>query len=126
MKNQLLTVGDKLLIAAILAIAVLLFFILPRLLVTDGAYVEISSCREVWRTYPLNRDVRFEVHGPLGKTVIQIKNGRARIVSSPCRNKICVNMGSLGQEGGVLVCVPNEVVVRIGNDRVNGLDAVTP
>jgi len=34
-------------------------------------------------------------------------------------------MGEFGTEGGILVCVPNEVAVRVGNERAEGLDAVS-
>jgi hypothetical protein len=120
-----MTVGDKIIVVAVLVLAASLFFIVPRLLVTDGASIEVCSGKDVKGKFSLNQERQFDVMGPLGKTIIQIKGGRASIVSSPCPNKICVSMGSLGKEGGVLVCVPNEVVVRIGTDRADGLDAVT-
>jgi len=126
MTKYSLTVGDKLLIAWIVAVAALLFFMLPRLIVSDGASVEVTVGRELRGKYPLNEDLHLEAPGKLGKTEIEIMNGRVRILSSPCRNKICVNMGSIGREGGVLVCVPNEIVVGIGNNRNDDLDAVSP
>lgn len=112
--------------AAIVSIAALLFLLIPRMIVSDGALVEVSSGRELRGKFPLSEDLRLEAPGPLGKTEIEIMNGQVRILSSPCRNKICVNMGSVGREGGVLVCVPNEVVVGIGYNRSDDLDAVSP
>jgi hypothetical protein len=36
-----------------------------------------------------------------------------------------MHMGDFGSEGGLLACVPNKVVVKVGKERSDGLDAVT-
>jgi len=120
-----ITLGDWALVAAILAVAVSLFFMIPRWVLSGGTEVEVYSSNNIVGRYPLHQDRTVEIPGPLGKTIVRIKEGRARIESSPCPNKICIHMGEFGTEGGILVCVPNEVVVRVGSDRAKGLDAVS-
>ncbi|MBR5273268.1 MAG: NusG domain II-containing protein [Clostridia bacterium] len=44
---------------------------------------------------------------------IEVENGRARVLSSTCPDKICVNCGWLENKGDSAVCLPNKVVVRI-------------
>lgn len=73
----------------------------------------------------LNRDSIINVQGPIGTTVVKISNRQVRILSSPCRDKLCMHMGAIDARGGVLVCVPNEVSVRIVSDENELFDALT-
>jgi hypothetical protein len=123
--RQYLKPGDWVLIAFLIVTAVLSLFLVPRWLVSGATDVEILSRDKLVGKYPLNVDRRLEVQGPLGKTEVSIKKGRVRILSSPCPHKTCVAMGDIGSEGGILVCLPNEVIVRVGNGQPNGLDAVS-
>jgi hypothetical protein len=120
-----MTPADVVLLAATLALAVALFFLMPRWVLSSGSEIEILAHDKVVGRYPLNMDRTIRVAGPLGTTAVEVKDGKARIASSPCPNKICVHMGEFGTEGGVLVCVPNEVVVRVGKEQPNGVDTVS-
>jgi hypothetical protein len=117
--------GDWVLIAFLLATAVLSFFLVPRWLMSGATDVEILSRDKSLRRYPLNKDRQVAVPGPLGISEVTIKEGRVRIQSSPCPHKTCMAMGDIGKEGGILVCLPNEIVVRVGNGQPDGLDAVS-
>lgn len=67
--------------------------------------------------HPAWEDRKFSVGGPLGETVIEIHDGRARIVQSPCGKKICIRAGWLDAAGDVAACVPNRVsIALLGND----------
>jgi hypothetical protein len=123
--RQYLKPADWVLIAFLIATAVLSLFLIPRWLVSGATDVEILSRDKLVGKYPLNADRRVEVQGPLGMTEVSIKKGRVRILSSPCPHKTCMAMVDIGSEGGILVCLPNEVIVRIGNGQPNGLDAVS-
>ncbi len=59
--------------------------------------------------YSLDKNGLYRVEGDLGTTVFEIKDGRVRIVDSPCPNKTCIHMGW----SSPLVCLPNQVVVEI-------------
>jgi hypothetical protein len=49
----------------------------------------------------------------LGDTVIEIGGGGARVVSSPCRNQICVAAMPIYRHGQWIVCLPNQVMARV-------------
>ncbi|MCR4733879.1 MAG: NusG domain II-containing protein [Treponema sp.] len=57
--------------------------------------------------FSLSKDGNYEVQGLLGPTKIQIKDGRVRIVDSPCPNKNCVHQ----RWAPVIACLPNDVLV---------------
>lgn len=121
----LITVADAALILCILVTAVLLGWLSPTLFMFQGTEVEIRAGDRVAGRYSLETDRHVEVEGPLGRTIIEISDGHARIVSSPCRCKVCVKMGTIGREGGAIACVPNRIVVSVGTQRADGLDAVS-
>ncbi|WP_321367865.1 NusG domain II-containing protein [uncultured Desulfuromusa sp.] len=83
---------------------------------SSGARVVVSSGDRVVFVAPLDKDQRVELEGPLGVTVLQIENGAARIISSPCAHKVCIRMGEARHSGDLLACVPNDLVVSIEGD----------
>jgi hypothetical protein len=109
---------------AVLIVAGVLFVFVPLWVLPGGTEVEIHAADKLFGRYPLDSDRIAEVPGPLGKTVVRFDRGRVRVESSPCSDKVCMGMGEVGSEGGLIVCVPNKVVVRVGKARSDGLDAV--
>ena len=120
-----ITVADSILIAGLVALAAGLFVAMPQWVLSGGEDLEIRVENRLVGRYTLDENRVVEVSGPRGKTLVRIKDGRATVVASPCRDKICAGMGEVGREGGIIVCVPNRVVVEVGKGRSNGLDAVT-
>lgn len=99
----------------VVAVLVACSFLLP-LRQTVGARVVVSSDDRIVFVAPLAKAQRVELNGPLGITVLQIEHGGARIISSPCTNKVCMHMGEARHSGDLLACVPNHLVVRIEGD----------
>jgi len=59
----------------------------------------------------------------VNEVMIEIEGNRARIVDSPCRDKLCLRAGWLERPGDVAVCLPQRVIVEIrGTGR--GVDAI--
>jgi len=63
--------------------------------------------------FPLDAVERLSVSGPLGDTVVEIRDGQARVLSSPCANQTCVSAGALSHQGQWAACLPNRVMLRI-------------
>lgn len=120
-----MTPGDAALIALFLVLAALLGVLLPGRLMPGGSDVVIRSDDRVVGRYSLDEDRLVEVSGPMGTTTVRVEQGRARVVSSPCPNKFCVHAGAVGREGGLIVCVPNRVIVTVGKGTPEGVDAVS-
>lgn len=59
--------------------------------------------------YSAKNDGIYKVKGALGITTFEIKDGRVRIIDSPCPNKTCVNQGWHSP----LVCLPNNVIITM-------------
>ncbi len=80
--------------------------------------------------YSASQNGIYIVDGELGQTTFEIKDGRVRIIDSPCPNKTCISQGWHNP----LVCLPNKVMITVENEtgqgrgRSNGeveLDAVS-
>lgn len=123
--RALITPGDAVLIALCLALSVTLSFLLPGLVVSAGSEVVIRSSDRVVGRYSLDENRLIEIPGPIGTTTVRVERGRAWVESSPCPNKVCIHMGTVGREGGLIVCVPNEVIVTVGEGTPEGVDAVS-
>ncbi len=118
------TRADVILIGGIVLLS-LLILMASKFGKPKGSLVEISVRGKVYMKQSLNQDAIVDVPGLLGNTVVKISNQRVSILSSPCRDKICVHMGTIDAHGGVLVCVPNEVSVRVVSDTNETFDALT-
>ena len=88
----------------------------------DWVVIEVDAKRVA--RFPLTTDHVAHVQGPLGTTEVEIKNGRARIVRSPCKLKVCIKSGYIQYADRLSACLPNKVVVRIEGETQRGLDAV--
>jgi hypothetical protein len=75
-------------------------------------FVRIDGEDGSW-IYPLSDTAEVTVDGPLGQTVVELRDGAARIKSSPCPNQMCVRQGKLHAAGQSAACLPNRVVAAI-------------
>jgi hypothetical protein len=84
--------------------------------------VHVRGPGEEW-IFPLEADRVEEVSGPLGLTVVAIRRGEARVLSSPCVEKICVKSGAISRPGQWIACLPNRVIVDIRGGVRKEVDA---
>ncbi len=88
--------------------------------------VEISSNGLFISRLTLQGESRLRVKGTLGESEIEISSGKARIVSSPCLQKVCVHKGWINKPGEVVICAPNRIIVKIiGESENQSVDAVS-
>ena len=56
---------------------------------------------------------QVDIAGPLGTSRIEIGDGRARFLSSPCRSKVCIHAGWLEHTGEAVACLPNRISIQL-------------
>lgn len=79
--------------------------------------VQIMGADRAIHEYPAWADRTVRIAGPLGETRIEIHDGKARVVASPCSQKLCIRAGWLEFAGAATACAPNHVsVALLGND----------
>lgn len=59
-----------------------------------------------------------------GKMLIEIKDGKIRVVKSDCPHQVCVHIGWIAHPGEAITCVAYKTVIEIGSAENNAIDAV--
>ncbi len=122
---MILTCWDRFLIIGLVIVALSCLGIVRYM--ADGPDMVIVQVdgEEVVRQ-PLSDDRRLSVQGPLGRTEIEIKDERVRVVDSPCNRKICVKTGWIDRSYQTIVCAPNRIVIRLLSRKdADKLDGIT-
>jgi hypothetical protein len=68
---------------------------------------------------------RYNFQSAVGPIVVERENGQVRMAKASCPNKICRKMGWIGSSGGMIVCAPGKVLIRVGGEGRSDLDALT-
>ena len=103
----------------------LLSFSLSRIFRSQGEIALVQSRGVEYAKLYLNEPGRYDIPGRLGLSHIVVENHRIYFQSSPCPDKLCIHSGAARLQGDVLVCVPNQVVIRIPGDTDKNLDLIT-
>jgi hypothetical protein len=60
-----------------------------------------------------------------GEMVLQIRNGSAKVISSSCKHKTCMNHGIINRAGQNIICIPNRIRVSIEGKNSYGIDGIS-
>lgn len=105
-----------LLVVVVLLVALTIYFALK----TDAGEADVYVEGNLVYRLDLDKDATVDVLD--GKVQIKIQNGKAFVAKSDCKNQLCVHAQPIGKEGGVIVCLPNKVVIKVVAKEV---DAIT-
>src|SRR4051812_1897363 len=92
------------------------------------AVVYVSNKKFAW--YDLSaKKQEITLTTRIGPVKIEIGDGSARVISSPCPNKLCVKTGSIRHSHEEVICVPAQVIIVLesageGKGK-GGVDAIT-
>ena len=95
-------------ILIIILVAVAGIFLTVRGLGQKGSRVVVNAAGVKYE-YSAELAGTYKVSGELGDTSFEIKDGRVRIIDSPCPNKTCIAQGWHNP----LVCLPNKVMISV-------------
>lgn len=78
----------------------------------------IRSGGKIFRVVSLAQNLEINVPGPLGISLITIRDHQARIMIDPSPRQYCVRQGWLKSVGEIAICLPNQVSVELtGSQR---------
>lgn len=120
--RQSLKTGDLVLVFALGVLTLVSWGLLHQR--ESGSRVLIYQDGKETSDLSLNSNRTIQAKGPLGISVIQVRNGKVRMLTSPCPQQICVHMGWISKPHSSVVCVPNRVMIQIPADH-DSLDAIT-
>jgi len=75
-------------------------------------------------TLSLQNNQLKRIDGKIGSSTIEIKNGFARFIDSPCHSKVCIHYGWLKQSGEAIACLPNGITLSLigGDSRFDAIN----
>lgn len=79
--------------------------------------VIIRSGGKIFLKASLRRNQTIDVPGPLGTSVIDIRNMQARVAKDPGPRQICVREGWMKRAGEIAICLPNQVSVELAGGK---------
>ena len=122
-----MTKGDKALISGIVLMA-LIFFAAGQYGKTDKLKNTIGIIRARGKIVKevdlaLAKNQKLSIKGHLGISTVKLTDGKIEMLSSPCKDKLCIKQGQISASGQTIVCVPNEVSISI--EKKGELDEIT-
>lgn len=126
----LLTKGDKYLIIFIIIISVVsLFFVKRDISSYDKKYFVISVDGKDYKKIYFGPEVvgkQIPVKTQFGYNLIEIGDGKVRVIEADCPDKLDVKQGYIERPGEVIVCLPNKLVIEIkGESKDNDIDYIS-
>ena len=116
-----MTRADRIVIAAV-AVVVLALWPLAAA-ASDGASRVTITGPTGETVVAISEDAVYEIEGARGTVTVTIEGGAVSVTESSCPDQTCVRTGAVRAAGSVIACVPNRVVVRVGGEGTDGLDA---
>ena len=78
----------------------------------QGVQAQVYQNGELVKTLSLEEELSMKVHGKY-TNVITVASGKIAITASDCPGEDCVHSGAISTSGRSIVCLPNEVEVRV-------------
>ncbi len=90
----------------------------------EGDWLIIRSSAAAQQKLRLSDSGQFTVPGREGDSVIEVRNGMARFLHSPCTGRHCVRAGWLSHDGDWAACLPNLVSLYVdaGQNRFDSIN----
>ena len=82
-----------------------------------GDKVIIRSGGTIVAETSLLQDQTYNIKGPLGTSLITVRNHRARVAADPSPRQYCVKQGWLSHPGEAAICLPNQVSIEIAGSK---------
>ena len=115
---------DFILIIALLALALVAFFIISNLPGKEGSKVQVLVDGEILFEYDLNKDGVYDIETDFGENTLVIEDSKAYVSDADCPDKLCVNQGKIDKAGQSVICLPHKLVVTISGDDMSEVDAI--
>ncbi|MEG1529157.1 MAG: NusG domain II-containing protein [Clostridia bacterium] len=104
-----------LLVILIVSIVLTIVFAVRR----DAQFVEIYIDGKLSYQLDINIDDQIEILD--GKMTIKVQNKKVWVAHSDCREQLCVQSQAITSGGGMIVCLPNKVVVKLVSKDVEAM-----
>ena len=124
LKSLHMTKADLLLAVSFIIAGILCFIGIIYFNSLPSGQVEIKVAGKMVGTYSLLEDRQIELNYK-GENLVEIKDGKARMVYANCPDQYCVKHREISRNGESIICLPNQVVVTVTGGEDQDVDGVT-
>lgn len=123
MKKKDLILITGVLCIAIVAMLLFRFFTKPK----DDSKTEIvvTIHGDEYGRYSIHEDEIVKIEADYGESILEIKDGKAKMLSAGCPDQICVNQSAIHYNHDMIVCMPNEIIVKVEGGQASDVDVIT-
>lgn len=113
--------GDKIVLASIIVISLVLFFLTGQTLrEAQNKYVSVQISGQEVQKISLKKEKKLREYNfktKLGTNKVLVKDGKVWVQESNCPDQICVHMAPIEKVGETIICLPHEFLVEIKADK---------
>lgn len=111
--------NDLILIGVVLVIAIVSFMVfnLYRGNTIAKGEVVVKVDGKTFGTYDLNTDQKIPIKSGDHVNVLEIKEGKAKMIEADCPDQVCVNQKAIDRNLESIICLPNKIVVEIKGEE---------
>lgn len=108
--------ADLIIIGVVAIIVGIIVFFLYFVGGESGQYVQVEIDGKIVDTIKLDEDFEKEYKNGEDSNKLEIKDGKATMISANCPDGICVNHKPIYRNGESIICLPHKMVVTITGD----------
>ncbi len=82
-----------------------------------AVYAVIQYRGEIYEKLDLSKDTELRIEDDIvGYNVIRVQDGEVSVTEADCPDQICVYSGALSETGGVIACLPHDLLIYIESE----------
>ena len=109
-----MTKRDAVLILIVFLALLVLFLIWRAVYSKPGNYCEITVSGKLYATCPLSAEQEIPIKNAEGMVTnkLKVSQGKARMIDASCPDHLCIHQGPIDERGGMIICLPNQVIIE--------------
>lgn len=111
-------------LGAALLLAALCLFLVFREMEKDGGVITVKSDGKVVDVLSLEQNGTYVYETFYGSNTLTIKDGKAYVSESTCKDHICEDTGSINKVGETIICLPNALFISVTEGVESEYDGV--
>lgn len=81
---------------------------------TPALRAEVTIDGNLTEVLDLSKDQEVTIQSPNGgSNVLVVQNGEIWCSEASCPDKVCIHQGKQSMDGGIIVCLPNYMIVQV-------------
>jgi hypothetical protein len=89
-----------------------------------GGSAEVFIDNQLVKKISLAVDKVYEFQGVLSSVKVEVREGKVGVIASACPLHLCLKQGKISQQGQIIVCLPNRLLIVITAGERQAVDGI--